>query len=162
MNPTSSVARFWAKFCRTNSDIDPATAIQIWHFGNTAAMADELLDLVLIGKKTATATLPWEYDEHPTDTPTVGCYSVVTDIIGDPKCIVHTTEVRVIPFCDVDPQFAYDEGEGDQSLAYWREVHWKYFSEQCRQHGKIPSETMHVLCERFALIYPEPINSYQG
>jgi uncharacterized protein YhfF len=162
MKPTEAVAGFWAKFCLGNSEIDPASSYQIWHFGNTAEMADELLERVLVGKKTATASLPWEYDERPSETPTVGVHSVVTDFHGHPKCIVRTIEVRVLPFCDVGPQFASDEGEGDQSLEYWRDVHWKYFSEQCRQHGKKPSETMHVLCERFALLYPEPIKYYQG
>ena len=90
--------------------------------------------------------------------PTVGAYSVVTDFGGDPKCVVRTTEVQTIPYNEVDADFAFDEGEGDQSLAYWRGVHWDYFSKQCLELGREPSETMPVICERFELLYPKPEN----
>ena len=35
-------------------------------------------------------------------------------------CVIQTTEIRHLPFDEVDAQFAFDEGEGDQSLEYWR------------------------------------------
>jgi uncharacterized protein YhfF len=107
----------------------------------------------LEGKKTATASLPWEYEDKPEDAPVLGCYSVVTDFAGNPKCIVRTTEIRVLPFNEVDAAFAFDEGEGDQSLDYWRQVHWDYFSRRCSDLGKEPDTEMLVNCERFELLY---------
>jgi uncharacterized protein YhfF len=86
----------------------------------------------------------------------LGGYSVVTDIEGCPKCVVRTTEIQTVPFNKVDAAFAFDEGEGDQSLNYWRGVHWEYFSRQCAEMGIEPSETMPVICERFELLYPLP------
>ncbi len=41
--------------------------------------------------------------------------------------IIQTIEVFVLPFNEVSEQFAFDEGEGDRSLAYWRKAHENYF-----------------------------------
>jgi uncharacterized protein YhfF len=154
MEISSQVAEFWKKFCAANPQVNPATTFQVWHFGNSREMARELTALVLQGKKTATASLPWEYDEKPEDAPILNGFSVVTDFEGEPQCVVQTTELRVLPFNEVDAEFAFDEGEGDQSLDYWREVHWDYFSRQCAAAGREPSLEMPVNCERFRLLYP--------
>ena len=39
---------------------------------------------------------------------------------AQPRCVIETTEVTYRRFDDVDAAFAYEEGEGDRSLAYWR------------------------------------------
>ncbi|HSK71084.1 MAG TPA: ASCH domain-containing protein, partial [Pyrinomonadaceae bacterium] len=126
---------------------------QVWHFGLGREDAEELCQLVLEGKKIATASLPWEYEDKPEDAPIVGGYSVITDFDGNPKCVVRTSELRVLPFKDVDTGFAFDEGEGDQSLDYWRQVHWDYFAGRCAKLGREPSLEMPVNCERFELLY---------
>lgn len=130
-------------------------SFQVWYFGLGSEDAEELANLVLAGKKRATASLVWEYEEQPENAPVLDGYSVVTDYSGKPKCIVQTTELRVVPFNEVDAQFAFDEGEGDQSLDYWRAVHWDYFSRRCATIGKEPSLEMPVNCERFELLYPK-------
>ena len=154
MNRTPAIAEFWDRFCRDNADIGAETPYQVWYFGNTPELAAELAQLVLSGKKRATASIEHEYRDNPDQAPVLGGYSVVTDFAGDPKCVVRTTELREIPFNEVDADFAFDEGEGDQSLDYWRGVHWDYFNRQCIELGIQPFETMPVICERFDLVYP--------
>lgn len=153
---SKKVAEFWKKFCRQNPEVKPDTPFQVWYFGIGRKDAEELCSLVLEGKKTATASLPLEYLENPEDAPVLRGYSVVTDFDGNPKCVVRTTELRVLPFNEVDAEFAFDEGEGDQSLDYWRDVHWDYFSRRCLAVGEKPSIDMLVNCERFRLLYPQP------
>ncbi|HEX8370515.1 MAG TPA: ASCH domain-containing protein [Pyrinomonadaceae bacterium] len=153
MKVSPQVEEFWKKFCAANPGIKPGTPFQVWHFGLGPDDAAELLNLVLQGKKTATASLPWEYEDKPEDAPVRDGYSVVTDFAGNPKCVVRTTEIRVLPYNEVDAEFAFDEGEGDQSLDYWRAVHWDYFSQRCAALGKEPSPEMPVNCERFQLLY---------
>ena len=138
MNRSEAVNDFWREFCEA-SGTDPAVPFQAWHFGIGREDAAELCDLVLEGKKTATASLPWEYEEKPEDAPIEGGYSVVTDFDGNPQCVVRTTELRVVPFNEVDAEFAFAEGEGDQSLDYWRQVHWDYFSRRCAALGREPT-----------------------
>jgi len=48
---------------------------------------------------------------------------------------------------DVDEAFAHDEGEGDQTLSWWRQAHTEYFG----RRGEF-SPDMELYCERFRLI----------
>lgn len=155
MKVSKQVEEFWKQFCVNHPEVNPGEPFQVWYFGLGSDDAEELANLVLAGKKRATASLVWEYEDLTEDAPIAGGYSVVTDYAGDPKCIVQTTELRVVPFNEVDAEFAFDEGEGDQSLDYWRAVHWDYFSRRCATIGKEPSLEMPVNCERFELLYPK-------
>lgn len=44
------------------------------------------------------------------------------------------------------------EGEGDGSLAYRREVHWVFFTRECQRIGRVPVETMPMVCTVFELL----------
>ncbi|MGY8667266.1 ASCH domain-containing protein [Bradyrhizobium sp. UFLA05-109] len=111
-------------------------------FGDSLALADELLDLVIKGIKTATCSTE---DEPNTSTP--GERWIVLDGRGEPRCVIETTEVTYRRFHEVDAAFAYDEGEGDRSLAYWGGAHRSYFG----RLGRF-SEDMMLMCERFRLV----------
>jgi uncharacterized protein YhfF len=154
MKKTPEVQAFWEKFCELHPETDPSTPYQVWYFGLTPDTAAELADLVLTGPKRATASLPWEYETQPDEAPVLGGFSVVTDFNGVPKCVVRTTELQVVPFNAVTAEFAFDEGEGDRSLDYWRAVHWDYFSRRAANLGREANNTMPVICERFELLYP--------
>lgn len=150
--PSDEVRQFWAEFCSSNS-VGIDEPLQVWYFGNTAAMAEALADLVLAGRKVATASLLRTNELKPSDAPIVGGYSVVTDFYGEPRCVLQTTAVKEVRFKDVTAEFAAAEGEGDLSLEYWRRVHWDYFSREAAEHGfKFDDESV-VCCEDFRLLY---------
>ncbi len=131
----------------------------VWAFGDSPEMADELGGLVARGIKTATAGLLAEYRADGTDPRAAPAYSVIRDGRGQPLCVIETTEIRVLPFNEVDAAFAADEGEGDRSLDYWRRAHWAFFSRRCAALGIEPHEDMPVVCERFRLRYPTSTSS---
>lgn len=145
-------ADFWQEFC-TTTGIDASTNYQVWYFGDNAEMADELAKLVIKGKKTATASLAKTNEVLPDDAPVADGLSVVTDFHGEPMCVVQTVEIRHIPFIEVDAEFAFDEGEGDQSLEYWRTVHRDYYKRETERLGIAFDERDLVCCERFRLLY---------
>ncbi|WP_238136670.1 ASCH domain-containing protein [Variovorax sp. JS1663] len=60
---------------------------------------------------------------------------------------------EVVPFEQVTAEFAATEGEGDSSLAWWREAHWRYFGRECARIGRTPSQHMPVVCERFRVAF---------
>lgn len=132
---------------------DDVTPPQAWAFGDTPELADELLALVLAGTKTGTASLQAEYDEEGVPIPWVGELSIVLDGAGEPRALIRTTEVRVVPFDEVDDEHATAEGEGDGSLAYWRRVHDEVWRR--RDPGFDPA-TARVVAERFELLYSAP------
>ncbi len=117
-------------------------ALRSFAFGDGPDLADELLELVLKGVKTATCSTE---DEPNTSTP--GECWIVLDGRGNPRCVIESTEVTHRRYGDVDAAFAHDEGEGDRSLAYWRSAHRSYFG----RLGKF-SEDMMLMCERFRLV----------
>jgi len=117
-------------------------SLRSFAFGDGPQLADELLDLVLKGVKTATCSTE---DEPNTSTP--GERWIVLDGRGMPRCVIESLEVTYRRYSEVDAAFAHDEGEGDRSLAYWREAHRRYFG----RLGKF-SEDMMLMCERFRLV----------
>ena len=125
-----------------------------WSFGATPAMADELLELVLEGRKSATASALWDYAAQEESVPQVGDLSIILDGGGRPRALIVTTRVRVIPFEDVDAEHAAAEGEGDRSLAHWREVHERFFTEHA-DHDRGFSTDMPVVCEDFEVVFRE-------
>jgi uncharacterized protein YhfF len=148
-----SVEQFWAEFLDKNPQVDRATAYQVWYFSNTSESARELAELVMSGKKIATASLKAVNEIEPDKAPIDDGYSVVTTFEGEPLCVIQTTEIRHIPFNEVDAEFAFDEGEGDQTLQDWREAHWIYFSLEAQEYGVTFDETSVICCERFQLLY---------
>lgn len=116
-----------------------------WAFGDGPELADELLLLVIAGAKRATCDSLAACQANIM--PRVGEVSVVLDGAGRPACAIETTAVDVRRFSEVDAAFAFEEGEGDRSLATWRRDHRRYFERQ----GTF-SEDMQVVCERFKLL----------
>ena len=149
-----AVEQFWGRFLDANPHIDRTTPYQAWYFSDHSEAARELAELVMIGRKTATASLKALNEIEPAKAPVEDGYSVVTSFEGEPLCVVQTTEIRHIPFDEVDAQFAADEGEGDQSHEYWRQVHWDYFSREAPQYGLEFNERSIICCERFRLLFP--------
>lgn len=127
-----------------------ALAPPAWSFGAAPEIADELLELVLSGTKTATASAYADYEAEGEAVPVPGELSIVLDSHGSPRALLATTEVRVCAFDEVDAEHAYLEGEGDRSLESWRRVHEGVFAEHA--HGGF-SPQMSVVLERFELRY---------
>jgi len=132
---------------------DEAVAPPAWAFGATAEQADALLALVLDGTKTATAGAQWDYEADGEVLPAVGDLSIVLDGRGHPRALIEVRRVEVVPFADVDAEHARLEGEGDLTLAYWREVHRTFFTEHA-VHDRGFDEQMPIVLERFRVLYP--------
>ena len=84
--------------------------------------------------------------------PQKGDLSIVLDGNGNPVLVIETISIVILPFNEVPEQFAFEEGEGDRSIAYWRTAHGNYFR---RNHfeNRAFDETMPVVCERFKVIH---------
>ncbi|HEY8576811.1 MAG TPA: ASCH domain-containing protein [Devosia sp.] len=119
-------------------------AIQ-FSFGDSPELADELLRLVLAGRKTASCGDLRQFSSSKEPLPEVGRRDVVLDGAGEPACVIETLSVEIKRFDDVDPSFTDREGEGPYSN--WREGHERYFA---RNGGFSPD--MDVVCETFRLV----------
>ncbi len=148
----TDIQAFWIQ-AREEIPTLPATPPSAWAFGATPAHADELLELVLKGVKTGTASSLWDYEATGEPLPEIGELSIILDGRGSPRAVIETTDVQTVPFHEVDDEHARSEGEGDRTLAHWRAVHERYW----RDHSENPrgfAPDMPVVCERFRLVLP--------
>ncbi len=90
--------------------------VSAWSFGDNPGLADELLELVLTGKKTGTATLVIELEREEEKMPEIGDYNIILDGRRKPSAIIRTKSVKIKPFNEVEEIFAYSEGEDDRTL----------------------------------------------
>lgn len=125
----------------------------VWSFGDSPELANELASLVLEGLKTATSSLKRMYEVEGEDLPKEGAYSVIVD--GDDRAvaIIQNVEVTVFPFDQVTEEVAYAEGEGERTVESWTEEHKEFFKRECQSIGESFSTKMEVICERFELVY---------
>lgn len=157
MSKERRVDNYWHAFLATLPEDSPYrdTTYVAEQWGDGPELANTLGGLIKAGIKTACCSTVWEYEESGEELPQVGLITVVLDGNEAPLCIIETTEVTITAYNKVDAQFAFDEGEGDRTLAYWRECHWEYFTFVLESIKRKPTEDMPLICERFRLLYAE-------
>lgn len=143
---------FWNTFLEKTNRSKTTKYLDIFHFELTKKLANELLRLVLIGQKKATASSLWAYELEGDEIPKVGDLSIVTDWEGIPRCVIETTEITVIPFSDITYDICKREGE-DDTLESWRAGHIGYFKEEGIEIGYTFSDDMPVVFEDFEVVY---------
>lgn len=122
-----------------------------WAYGE---QADELADLTVKGIKCATSSALAFYETEHEPLPEVGNYSVILNAQNEAVCIIQTTKVTIVPFCEVNEQHAYKEGEGDRTLAYWQRVHKDFFTKDFQQVNLTFDEACQIVCEEFQVVFP--------
>lgn len=139
----------WQEYQQINPNI--GDEMDAWAFG---VEPDLLAQLVLDGTKTATASAFDLYELEGEPLPKVGSYDIVLDSQDDAVCIIEITKVSVVPFKDVSAGHAFKEGEGDRSLAYWRQVHEELFTEWLAESHLVFNEDSKIVLEEFRVVYP--------
>ncbi len=142
----------WADYCATHCPTGGAAgSFTVEAFGVPGSdLAQELAELIMAGRKRATAGLLADYEAADELLPQAGDHTVVLDAGGDGVCIIRVSEVQLRPFGEVDEEFAFDEGEGDRTLATWRRAHRDFFA---GLGWEVDDATMMVLV-RFELVWP--------
>ena len=116
--------------------------------GSNPALTDELLQLAIEGKKSATTSWPIPEPMHWD----VGDLSVILNGNGEPAAVMRTISFVRCKFKDVAEDFALAEAEGDYEN--YRQGHIHFYGKQ--ENGHLFNDESMVLCERFEVIYPSP------
>ena len=132
----------------------PEEAPWVGRFGDSAALADALLDMVLAGTKRATAGLVVDFAHEGEPLPRIGGHWIACDGDGRPRAVLRSTELRVGRLDSVDDAFAWDEGEGDRTRASWLEAHLRYFTRTLAARGRAWDDDLEVVFERFRVVHP--------
>jgi uncharacterized protein YhfF len=155
MEPRITIRPFWDRFQASIAYDASPLFYEAFHFDDSERVANALGALVLSGQKRATAGLLWTHEVADKPLPRIGALSVVTDWHGTPLCVIETTHTEIVPFDKVSETFAAIEGEGDKTLRYWQDAHWRFFTRECQRIGREPSLDMPVVCEQFKVVYQE-------
>lgn len=140
----------------------PIGAVRVSAYGDSPALSEALLALIRVGRKRAGTGLLWAYEAEGEATPKVGEIEIVVDHRNEPAIVTRTTCVQVISYAEVTAEYASIEGEGDGSLAFWREAHWAFFSRECQRLGRTPDESMLVVCGVFEVLDVLPVEHYSA
>lgn len=152
----SAAEEFWQRYLASVGEQNPEGPADVACFGDSVELADELIELVLRGRKRATAGSLAEYENEGAALPEVGDRWIACDGQGLPRAVIETTELRVGPLSSVDDQFAWDEGEGDRTRADWLRSHTAYFTRTHTALGIPFHPDIPVAFERFDVVYQEP------
>ncbi|MBK5923698.1 ASCH domain-containing protein [Rhodovulum sulfidophilum] len=114
-------------------------------FGDDPALSSALLSLVRNGKKVATCSALYEF-QNGEPSPEIGRRDICLDWDGTPAVVIETVELIQCRFDEVTEDMALAEGE-DDNLEGWRAGHRGYFE---RNGGFSPD--MQIIWERFVLI----------
>ncbi|MFN3707214.1 ASCH domain-containing protein [Microcella sp.] len=145
----------WRTYVEAHPDETAATdEWTLEYFGDSPAMANELLGLVLEGTKRATAALLVEFAVWGEQPPRIGSHWIACDGTGAPRVVVRSRELRLATFDEVDERFAFDEGEDDRTLASWRDAHRRYWERTAAARGDTWSPDQQIVLERFAVVWP--------
>jgi uncharacterized protein YhfF len=116
--------------------------------GSPGEMRARLIDLVLKGRKRATAGLLQEYEEESEALEHVGERLALIDDEGRRVATVEVTSVDVVSFGDVDWDFASAEGEGHRDLDAWRTGHQRFWAAD----GYVVDEETTTVLLRFTVV----------
>ena len=149
----AAAAELWRAYRETLPGDDGEHPSVEW-FGDSAELADELLTLVIEGRKRATAALVAEFELDDQPLPRIGGHWIACDGRGVPTLVLRSVWLRLGTPASVDEAFAFDEGEGDRTRDSWLADHTRYWRRVTDARGIAWSDDIEVVFERFEVVWP--------
>ncbi|WP_318312343.1 ASCH domain-containing protein [Flagellimonas crocea] len=149
----ASARNLWGDFLDAHLEFASEDAPKVVHFCDNEKDANLCADLVCKETKRATSHSLKGLQLRNEPLPKIGDFYVVTDWQGNAKCIIRTTAVKLIPYFSIREEHARLEGEGDKSLAHWKQTHWDYYTRELSKLGAKPTESMIIVFEQFEMLY---------
>ena len=148
---TADAASYWQKFLQKKGCNSDKCCAGEMSFEADGFFGDELLALVLAGKKTAFFSSYASYLIDNEELPVSGEMYVVLDRSGSPRCIIELTSVRIVPFCEVTREMVMAEGE-DESLEAWREKEKGYLEDEGEIVGFTFADDIKLVFHEFRIV----------
>lgn len=143
---------YWRRCLRTLGADERAECGCVLTLGSDEAVSSALIDKVLSGEKTATASCLSAYEAEGEPLPKAGTLGIVADCLGNPRCVVEILAVTVLPFRDVTAEMCKKECEA-ADLAAWRRVHEAVFAAEGEAGGYVFSWDTPVVFVAFRTVF---------
>ena len=120
---------YWNKFIKETGRSEEDRCSGDLTFEAKGFVGDELITLVLTDRKTAffTSWATYSIDQEPL--PVSGELYLVLDRAGNPRCVIETQSVKIVPYNEVTWEMAKQEGE-DENLGQWKERKQEYLEDE--------------------------------
>lgn len=148
----ASVILLWTRY-RASHPAAPSDVPASYHYCDNQQDADLCGELVVAGRKRATAASVAELRLAGEPIPRPGDYAIVTNWAGEALAVIRTTAVDIRRFGDVDETFAEHEGEGDLTLKWWRTAHRAYYRRVLAGSDYVIDDDLEIVCERFEAVF---------
>ena len=143
---------YWYTFLKeTGRDQEDKCAGDL-NFEAKGFVGDELMALVIAGKKTAffTSWATYAMDQEPL--PISGELYIVVDRAEKPQCVIEIDSVAVLPFNEITWEMAKQEGE-DQNLGEWKEKKQEYLEDEGAILGFEFTPDIKLVFQTFKVVY---------
>lgn len=143
---------YWEKFLKeTGRDSEERCAGDL-NFEAKGFVGDELVSLVVSGKKTAffSSYATFAIDGEPL--PVSGELYIVVDRANNPRCVIELQSVEVIPFNEITWEMAKQEGE-DENMTDWRNKEQEYLEEEGAVLGFSFTPDIKLVFQTFRVVY---------
>lgn len=142
---------YWERFCKSCDTQDMEYAGEI-SFEASGFVNDEIMALVLSGRKRATFTSLATYIADNDTLPMSGEYYVVVDRAQKPRCIIEIDSVTVVHFGEVTWEMAELDGM-DGNIDEWRERMREQLEEEGDFVGFGFSPALKLVFQTFRVVY---------
>lgn len=147
----ASARNLWGDYLDTHLQYAFAAEPRVRHVGDNQKDADEALKMVLKDKKKALSHSLLNLQLNKEPLPRIGDFTVLTDWEGNARCILRTVAVRLKPYFSIRESFA--KLDGARSLDDWKTHNWALYERQLSPFGRVPRESMIVVCEVFDKVF---------
>lgn len=148
----TEIDEYWNRFIKETGRSEDDRCSGDINFEAQGFVGDELITLVLAGKKTAffSSWATYSIDQEPL--PVSGELYVVLDRADNPRCVIETESVNIVPFNEVTWEMAQKEGE-DSNIEEWRERKREYLEDEGAILGFEFSPDIKLVYQTFKVVY---------
>ena len=121
--------------------------------GLDAPSTQRVFELIRLGDKRGTFSLPWIIQKTGGRIPHVGNWITLVDLSGRPVLLTRTVRVDSAVFGSVEPHHTAIDGSAVRDLAAWIPLHTHYWNTHLAPFGLAVTPEMPFWIEEFVLVY---------
>lgn len=144
---------FWQHARRALPDASLPDGYEVRWIGLDDETTRQVIELIEIGDKTGTFTLPWLVERTEQPVPAVGAAIILVDFAGVPRLLVRLTGIERVNFGEITAAHTAIDGAPVRDLGVWIPLHTRYWNGLLEPHGLTVTADMPVWVERFELLH---------
>ncbi len=149
----ASARSMWGDFLDAHLEYAFVEAPKVIRLHQNDKEATRYVQMVAKGIKKAVShsLLVLQYRKEPL--PRIGDFIVLVDGEEKAQCIARTTSVNLRPFFSINEAYAKLDWVGENGLAHWKTEHWERYAQELEPYGRVPRESMIVVCQAFEKVF---------